>query len=105
MPSQLTDPAHRREARVALAMLPVGVIVMVVSALAFVAVVLLAIAAPFRGGAWLPTVAWALVAAAVAVRNLLAGIAITAAFDWRPLPLTLLLSGLILLAWPGFWAG
>lgn len=96
-------PAHRREARVALAMLPVGVLVMVVSALAFVAVVLLALAAPFLGGQWWWTEAWALVAAAVALRNTLAGIEITAAFDWRPLPLVVLLGGAVVGAWPGWW--
>ena len=101
MPSELTSPAHRREARVALAMLPVGVTVLVFSAVALVAVVLLALATPFRGGAWLPTLVWAVVAAAVAARNIFAGIAITAAFDWRPLPLTLILSVLIVAAKPG----
>ena len=98
-------PAHRREARLALAMLPVGVVLMVASAVAFVALVLLAIVAPVRGGAWLPTFVWALVAALVAVRNIFAGIAITAAFDWRPLPLALILSVLIVAAYPGFWTG
>ena len=105
MPSQLTSSAHRREARLALAMLPVGVTVMIVSAVAFIAVVLLALATPFRGETWLPMLLWALVAAAVAARNIFAGIAITAAFDWRPLPLTLILSVLIVAAWPGFWVG
>jgi hypothetical protein len=89
----------RREAQVALAMLPVGVTVMVVSALAFVAVVLFALATPFRGGAWWWGEAWALVAAAVALRNTLAGIAITAPFDWRPLPLVVLTSVGIVAAW------
>ncbi|MDB5694670.1 MAG: hypothetical protein JWN21_213 [Sphingomonas bacterium] len=98
-------PAHRREARFALAMLPVGVVLMVMSAVAFVAVLLLALAAPFRGGPWLQIELWALVAAAVAARNTAAGIAITAALDWRPLPMALLLSGLIVAAWPGWWLG
>ena len=98
-------PAQRREARVALAMLPVGVVLMVASAVAFVAVVLLALAAPFRGGPWLHYEVWAVVAALVAARNTLAAIAITAAFDWRPLPMALLFSGLIVAAWPGWWLG
>ena len=95
--------AQQRDARIALAMLPVGVVVMVVSAFAFVAVTLLALATPFAGGAAWWTVSWALAAAGVAARNTLAGIAITAAFDWRPLPLVLLLSGGIIAAWPGWW--
>jgi hypothetical protein len=96
-------PAQQREARIALAMLPVGVVIMVVSAVAFVAVVLLALVTPIRGGAWEWTLLWAIVAAVVAARNTLAGIAITAAFDWRPVPLVLLLSTLIVAAWPGWW--
>ena len=84
-------------------MLPVGVGVMVVSALALVAVALLALATPFRGGQWWWTEAWAVIAAAVALRNTLAGIAITAAFEWRPLPLVLLTSAGIVGAWPGWW--
>ena len=105
MASELTSPAHRREARVALAMLPVGAAITVASVVAFVALVLLALVAPFRGGPWWWTELWALIAAAVAVRNTLAGIAIMAAFDWRPAPPTLLLSGLIVAAWPGWWLG
>ena len=96
-------PAQRREAGLALAMLPVGVVVMVASALALVSVALLMIAAPFRGGAWWWTELWALAAAAVALRNMLAGIAITAAFDWRPLPLVLVSSIAIAATWPGWW--
>ena len=84
-------------------MLPVGVVVMVASALAFVTVALLALAAPFWVSHWGWTEGWALVAAALAVRNALAGIAITAAFDWRPLPLVLLRSEAIVAAWPGWW--
>ena len=84
-------------------MLPVGVVVLIVSALALVAAVLLALAAPFRGGQWLWIELWAIAAAVVALRNTLAGIAITAAFDWRPLPLALATSAAIVGAWPGWW--
>lgn len=96
-------PAQRREARRALMVLPVGVTVLVGSAIALIAVVLLALAAPFRGGAWWWTEAWVVVAALVAMRNMFAGIAITAAFDWRPVPLVLLTSVAIVALWPGWW--
>lgn len=102
--SKLATPHHRREARIALAMLPVGAVVTIVSALAFFAVAALALASPLYGGSWWWTL-WAIVAAAVALRNTLAGIAIMAAFDWRPVPLALLTSGLIVAAWPGWWLG
>ncbi|HEU0045941.1 hypothetical protein [Sphingomonas sp.] len=105
MGSELTSRAHRREARIALGMLPVGATITIVSVIAFGAVVLLALAAPIRGGPWLWTMLWALAAAAAAVRNILAGIAIMAAFDWRPVPGVLLWSGVVVAGWPGWWLG
>lgn len=83
-------------------MLPFGAATLVVSTVALVAVALLAVAAPFRGGAWY--VVWALLAALVAVRNMRAGIAIMAGFDWRPAPLVLARSGAIVAGWPGWWS-
>lgn len=96
--------AQRREARLALAMLPVGAAVLVVSALAFVAVVALALATPWVGGAdWRWTEMWCLLAGTVALRNARAGIGVMSAFDWRPVPAVLALSGAVVAAWPGWW--
>ena len=68
MPGALT-PVQHREARLAQAMLPVGVAVVVASALAFPAVLLLGVAARFAGRHWLAIDVWAIAAAAVAWRN------------------------------------
>lgn len=103
MASELTSPAQRREARVALAMLPFGAITASISAIALISVVLFALAAPFRGGAWWWHTVWAALAALVALRNMRAGIALMATFDWRPAPLVLATSALIVAAWPGWW--
>ena len=96
-------PAQRREARIALAMLPFGAVTVIVSAVALVAVLLFALAALFRAGAGWWYIGWALLALVVAARNLRAGIAIMAAFDWRPAPLVLATSAAIVAAWPGWW--
>lgn len=87
----------------ALAMLPFGAVTLSASAIAFLAVAVLALVSPFRPGAWWWYTAWALLAAPVAARNMLAGIAIMAAFDWRPVPLVLATSAAIVAAWPGWW--
>ena len=106
MASELTDPAHRREARVALAMLPTGGAMVVVSVIAAIAVLALIVAAPFGAvphPAW--SALWGAAAAVVACRNVLAGIAMMSAFDWRPLPGSLARSIAIGVAWPGWWLG
>lgn len=89
-------PAQRREARVALAMLPVGAIVTIVSFVAFFAVAAFALSLPGRGPwHWL----WTIGALGVAVHNTLRGIALLSTFDWRRLPAILLLSALVLAGW------
>lgn len=91
-------PAQEREARIALAMLPVGGAFLVGSALALVAVAALAIDLLVRGVlGW--TLVWCGLAAAVAVWNARAGIEMMSAFDWRPLPLALALSAAVLGGW------
>lgn len=102
--SRLTDPAHRREARLALAMLPAGATVLIVSIAAFVGVAALALATPFRGQpGWGWMESWSLCAAALALRNARSGIEMMSAFDWRPLPSVLALSAAILAGWPVWW--
>lgn len=99
-------PAHKREARVSLAMLPVGGTVLVVSAFAFLLVTALGLdAAIRRPPLWGWTAAWSLFAVAVSLRNIRAGIAMMSAFDWRPLPAVAVQSGLVAVAWPGWWLG
>lgn len=92
-------PAHKREARVALAMLPVGGIVLVASVVGLLAILALALDGLIRGeGAWL-LMLWCVVATAAAVWNMRAGIAMMSAFDWRPLPLALLRSAGVVAGW------
>ena len=98
-------PAHRREARVALAMLFAGAVVLVGSVLGLLAIAALAATAPFDGRAGLVWIeGWCLIAAGVAAWNARAGIAMMSAFDWRPLPPVLLLSAGIVVASPTWWA-
>lgn len=98
--SELGNAAHRWEARVAIAMLPVGGTVLVVSAFALLLVGGLGVDVTIRQPAgWGWVAGWSTVAAGVALRNMRAGIAMMSAFDWRPLPLTLLLSALVAVGW------
>ena len=93
-------PAHKREARVSLAMLPVGGTVLIVSAFALILVAALGMDVAIRrpsGWAWVA--GWSVLAVIVALRNMRAGIAMMSAFDWRPLPFTLLLSALVVAGW------
>ena len=92
--------AQRWEARVALAMLPIGAVVLVVSTFAFVAVIGLAAAGPFlRQSSLLLLEIWCFVAAVVALWNARTGITLMSSFDWRPLPLVLLRSAAALVGW------
>lgn len=100
------NAAQRREARIALAMLPIGAMVLIASALTFVAVVGLAILTLFaRPAHWGWTELWCMLAAAIAIGNTRSGIEIMSAFDWRPLPGTVALSGGVVASWPGWWLG
>lgn len=97
-------PAQRWEGRLALAMLPIGVAVLVMSALAIPAVVTLGVDVGVRRpSGWNWTAAWCLAATVIALWNMRAGIAMMTAFDWRPLPAALLLSGAVVAAWPDWW--
>ena len=81
-------------------MLPLGATVLVASVLALPAVLALGVDVAIRKPpAWGWTAGWALLAAAVALRNARAGIAMMSAFDWRPLPLVLVLSALAVAGW------
>ncbi len=72
--TSVLPPAQRREARIALAMLPIGGTFLVVSAVAFVAVAALALVTLSAGGATWRLLLWCVAAAAVAIWNARAGI-------------------------------
>lgn len=94
-------PADRREAALALAMLPVGGALLVIFALA--TPVLVAVAIGFAtGGDW-PLALWCWAAAVAAVWNAVRAIEVMSAFDWRPLPALLARCAAVAAAWPGWW--
>ncbi len=100
MPSQLKSIAQRREAGLALTMLPVGAIMLVVSALAIPAVLTLGVDVAMRQpSGWSWTLAWCLAATAIALWNMRAGIAMMCALDWRPLPFASLRSAAVVAGW------
>ncbi|USU05448.1 hypothetical protein NF701_01205 [Sphingomonadaceae bacterium OTU29THOMA1] len=92
------------ESRIALAMLPLGAIMMLAAALGFVAVAALAIDLAWRqpphAGLWL---LWCLAALTVAAVNLRQGIETMATFDWHVAVVPLLLSTVITTICPAFW--
>ncbi len=99
-------PAGRLAARLHLAMLPVGIALAVISAIALVAVAALAIATILRqGDDWGWYLGWSLVAAAVALRNLARSLETMSALDIRGTLVTLAWSAGIVLIYPGWWLG
>jgi hypothetical protein len=99
-------PADRSEARLNLAMLPIGIALAVISGLAFVAVVGLAIATIVQqGDDWIWYLGWSLLAAAVALRNLAKSLETMSALDVRGTAVTLGWSARIVLAHPRWWLG
>jgi hypothetical protein len=99
-PPPMMDAGQRREARVAMAMLPAGAILAVGSLLAVPVLLLFAIIGLFGGIGWRMEL-WYLLAAAVGLRNGVKGIEIVSAFDWRPLPFALILWALVVALHPG----
>ncbi|MBI0474124.1 hypothetical protein D9601_01920 [Sphingomonas sp. MA1305] len=93
------------ESRVALAMLPVGTLLSLLSAIGGVAVVALAIDViirrPAGTGWWL---AWCLVAAMIAAWNTRRSLETLASFEWRTALPVLVLSMAIVAAYPGWWS-
>lgn len=88
----------RLQARLALAMLPVGGTMFVGSTLALLTVTAMAVDLVVHARFGWP-LAWSLAASAAALWNARAGIAMMCAFDWRPLPLTLALSAAVVASW------
>lgn len=94
----------RAEARLNLAMLPVGAILAVVAGVALIAVVGLAIDVLVEQGPdWGWYLAWSAVAAAIALRNLVKSLETMSALDVRGTLVTLAWSAAIVAAWPGWW--
>lgn len=97
-------PAQRREARISFAMLPIGLVLVLAAVLGVVAVLALAVAellGPDDNWGWY--VGWCVFAAAVGVRNLVRSLQNMAALDVRGTLVTLGLSAVIVLAYPGWW--
>ena len=95
--------AQRLEAGLALAMLPVGAVLALVSAVAFLAVLLLLGISFVFEDRWPWVAAWSGVSTLVAVRNIVASIAVVNALDWRPLIAIGLLSAAVLVTCPFLW--
>ena len=94
------------ESRIALAMLPLGAVMMLAAAIGVAGILALAADVawhwPPHAGWWL---GWSVAALAVAAIVMRKGIETMATFDWRVAVLPLTLSVAIVAAWPGFWLG
>jgi hypothetical protein len=92
------------EALLSLAMLPVGAVLAVGSALALLPLGVFALLLPFFGGrdwGWIEV--WLIVAALVAVRNTVAALEALSALAWRPAIVVALIWGATALTFPGWW--
>ena len=93
------------ESRVALAMLPAGAVMTLVSVVATAAVALLALDTLVRRPAEaVRLIAWCIAAGLVGLRNTVLSIETMSAFEWRPMAQVLALSALVAIAYPGWWA-
>ena len=104
-PTFLPLPA-RAEAALALAMLPVGVVLGLLSAVGCVVLLVFAIPAFFLAvagavGWWAP--AWCFAGVAALAWAAVGSIEIVSAFDWRPLPRVLAAIGLTAATLPFLW--
>ena len=100
------EPRERAEARLGLAMLPTGAVLVVIAAAMLVAAVVLAIVAVVdHGPGWQWYAGWGLVAAGVSLANLRRAFETTAALDTRGAIVTLAWMGGIVGTWPGWWLG
>lgn len=102
----MMDARQRADARLHLAMLPAGVFLVVVSGVAFVAMLGLALwMLAVQGGNWGWYCIWGLAAAVIAARNFLKSIESLSALDVRGTLVTLGWSAAIVAVWPGWWLG
>jgi|GEM_PF-3280239 len=97
---------ERGAARLHLAMLPAGVVLVVVAGVAFVAVIGLAIDMLLvQSPDWGWYFGWSVVAAGVALRNLRKSLETMSALDVKGTAITLVWSAAIVAIWPGWWLG
>ena len=100
----MMTPAQRREARVSFAMLPVGLLLVLAAAVGSVAAAALGLAELIRqDDNWGWYVGWALLAAAIGVRNLVRSLRNMSALDVGGTLITIALSVVIVAAYPGWW--
>lgn len=99
-------PAQRREARISFAMLPVGLVLVLAAVTGSIAVLALGLAELIRqDDDWGWYVGWALVAAALGVRNLIRSLQNMSALDVRGTLIMIGISAAIVAAYPGWWLG
>lgn len=94
------------EAALALAMLPVGGVLALGSAVAAVVLLFMAVIGLFwaiASGRYWWFELWLIAAGIVAVRNTVTSIEIMSAFDWRPVASVVALSALAVAACPAWW--
>lgn len=97
-------PARRREARISFAMLPVGLVLVLAAVLGGVAAAALGLAELIRrDDHWGWYACWALVGAAIGVRNLVRSLRNMSALDVGGTLVTIGLSAAIVVAYPGWW--
>jgi hypothetical protein len=97
-------PAQRREGRIGLTMLPVGLALVIAAVIGIVAVAALAVTQLVAGDDdWGWYVGWAAFAFAGGVRNLLKSLESMSGLDVRGTLVTLAWSAAIVVAYPGWW--
>lgn len=97
-------PAQRREGRMSFAMLPVGLVLVLAAVIGGIAALALGVAQAVRqDDDWGWYAGWALLAAAVGLRNLVGSLRAMSALDVRGTLRTIALSAAIVAAYPGWW--
>ena len=92
------------EAMASLAVLPIAAVLALTSAVATFPLGLVALLLPFFGGQnWGWFEMWLVAAVLVAVRNTVVAVEALSALIWRPVFVALLVWGVTLLAYPGWW--
>jgi hypothetical protein len=100
----MITPAQRREARISLAMLPIGAALALAAVAGSIAAVALGLSEVIRqdgNSGWY--VGWALLAAALGVRNLVRSLQNMSALDVGGMLVTAGISAVIVAAYPGWW--
>ena len=97
-------PAQRREARISFAMLPVGFVLVLAAIIGSIAAVAFGLAELIRqDDNWSWYAGWALIVAAIGVRNFVRSLRNMSALDVRGTLVAIALSAAIVAAYPGWW--